>query len=112
MPYLVAPETQVGDFWMSSAANPADGPSRGRAPPAAEEPLPWVAALWNGNVAALDARLQRSAIDTEYHSPTVSDMSSETKNPGPRSRNQPERLRVSLDEKAQGELPARQRQDR
>ena len=112
MPYLVPPEIQEADFWMSSKANPADGPSRGAGPPAAEVPLLWAAAFLDGAVAALDARMGLCAIDTEDHSPPVSDTSGEAKNPGPRSRSYPARPRVCLDEKAKGEPPTRQRRDR
>ena len=58
MPLLIAAEIQVGIFWIRSASNPADGPSRGREPPSAEARLPWVAKFLNGDREALCERIR------------------------------------------------------
>ena len=58
MPLLIAVEIQEGIFWLRSASNPADGPSRGRDPPRAEARLPWVAKFLCGDRDALGERLQ------------------------------------------------------
>ena len=58
MPLLIAAEIQEGIFWIRSASNPADGPSRGGEPPNAEARLPWVAKFLCGDCDALCERIQ------------------------------------------------------
>ena len=57
MPLLIAVEIQEGIFWLRSASNPADGPSRGQDPPCAEVRLPWVEKFLGGDREALHERL-------------------------------------------------------
>ena len=57
MPLLIAAEIQEGDFWVNSASNPADGPSRGKGPPRAEPPQAWVGRFFAGDSDALSCRV-------------------------------------------------------
>ena len=60
MPYLVGPDIQEGPLWVDSKRNPSDHPSRGRPLPAGVEETQWVQRFLEGDLDALDERLQVS----------------------------------------------------
>jgi len=95
MSYLVGPDIYEGLLFGDTARNPADGPSRGRPPPLAQPPRPWVDAFMRGDRGALDERLART------WKPDPNETSGEADHPGPRVGGEP-RPELDLRQRARG----------